>query len=120
MPNSEPVANHGSMMKKLFLPVVIVAAAIGLTTVLILNRPAPTTVPPSERITPVTVRQMQPEDKVFLVESQGTVEARTQTTLVAEVSGMIMEVSDRFVVGGFFREGDVLLTLDAEIGRAHV
>ena len=111
--NSEPVATNGSMMKKLFLPVVIIAAAIGVTTVLIVNRPAPVTVPPAERITPVVVRQLQPEDKVFMVESQGTVEARTQTTLVAEVSGMIMEVSDRFVVGGFFREGDVLLTLDA-------
>jgi len=111
--NNESVANIGSMMKKFLLPVVIVAAAIGVMSVLVMNRPAPVTVPPAERITPVAVRQLQPEDKVFLVESQGTVEARTQTTLVAEVSGMVTEVSDRFVVGGFFREGDVLLTLDA-------
>jgi len=99
-------------MKKILLPIVIVAVAIGVMIALIANRPAPTTVPPTERVTPVTVRHMQPQDKSFVVESQGTVEARTQTTLVAEVSGMITEVSERFVVGGFFREGDVLLTLD--------
>lgn len=79
---------------------------------LVVNRPAPVTVPLEERVTQVVVRQMQPEDKVFMVESQGTVEPRTQTTLVAEVSGMVTAVSDRFVVGGFFREGDILLTLD--------
>lgn len=110
--HNELVANNGTKMSRFLVPVLIVAVAVGVTTVLVLNRPAPATVPTGERVTQVVVRQMQPEDKVFMVESQGTVEPRTQTTLVAEVSGMVIEVSDRFVVGGFFREGDILLTLD--------
>ncbi len=40
-------------------------------------------------------------------------EPRTQTTLVAEVSGRVVSVSDKFVVGGFFREGELLLSLDS-------
>jgi RND family efflux transporter MFP subunit len=48
----------------------------------------------------------------FVVESQGPVRPRTETTLVAEVSGKIVSVSPDFVAGGFFRAGDVLLEVD--------
>lgn len=48
----------------------------------------------------------------FTVNSQGPVEPRTQTTLVAEVTGQIVSVSDNFIAGGFFREGEVLLQID--------
>ena len=44
--------------------------------------------------------------------SQGSVAPRTQTTLVAEVSGKIVSVSSNFIAGGFFREGEVLLQID--------
>jgi RND family efflux transporter MFP subunit len=47
--------------------------------------------------------------KVF---SQGAVEPRTETTLVAEVAGQIVSVSSNFIAGGFFREGEVLLQID--------
>ena len=47
--------------------------------------------------------------KVF---SQGAVEPRTQTTLVAEVAGQIVSVSPNFISGGFFRQGEVLLQID--------
>jgi len=52
------------------------------------------------------------ESLVFTVESQGTVRPRTETTLVAEVSGKVTSVSSNFVAGGFFRKGDVLLEID--------
>ena len=48
----------------------------------------------------------------FLVESQGPVRPRTETTLVAEVAGRVVSVSPGFVAGGFFRKGDVLLEID--------
>ena len=48
----------------------------------------------------------------FIVQSQGTVRPRTQTTLVAQVSGIVVSVSDDFVAGGFFRAGEVLLQID--------
>ena len=48
----------------------------------------------------------------FSVVSQGPVAPRTQTTLVAEVSGQIVSVSSNFIAGGFFREGEVLLQID--------
>jgi RND family efflux transporter MFP subunit len=48
----------------------------------------------------------------FAVYSQGSVAPRTETTLVAEVAGQIVSVSDNFIAGGFFREGEVLLQID--------
>ena len=48
----------------------------------------------------------------FKVFSQGPVEPRTETTLVAEVAGQIVSVSPNFLSGGFFRRGEVLLQID--------
>ena len=48
----------------------------------------------------------------FMVSSQGTVRPRTQTVLVSEVAGKIVEVTPNFVAGGFFRKGEVLLQID--------
>lgn len=48
----------------------------------------------------------------FAVRSQGAVRPRTETTLVAEVSGRIVSVSPNFISGGFFREGEMLLQID--------
>jgi RND family efflux transporter MFP subunit len=56
-----------------------------------------------------------PVERVSLylsVFSQGSVSPRTETTLVAEVSGKIINVSSNFVAGGFFRKGATLLEID--------
>ena len=54
------------------------------------------------------------------VKAQGTVTPRTQTTLVSEVSGLIIEVSTAFVAGGFFSRGDILVRIDDRNYRADV
>ncbi len=54
----------------------------------------------------------------LIINSQGTVKPRTETALVAEVSGKIVKISADFVAGGFFREGDVLLQIDPSDYRA--
>jgi RND family efflux transporter MFP subunit len=48
----------------------------------------------------------------FTVTSQGSVMPRTETTLVAEVAGQIVSVSQNFIAGGFFRKGEILLQID--------
>jgi RND family efflux transporter MFP subunit len=60
----------------------------------------------------VEVMPIESESLVFTVESQGTVKPRTETTLVAEVSGKVTSVSSNYVAGGFFRKGDILLQID--------
>ncbi len=47
-----------------------------------------------------------------IVHSQGTVQPRTRSTLLPEVSAKVIEVSPSFRPGGFFTTNDILLKLD--------
>lgn len=46
------------------------------------------------------------------VRSQGSVQPRTRSTLLPEVSGKIIEINPAFRPGGFFAKNDVLMKLD--------
>ena len=60
----------------------------------------------------VDVLVLEPTTEAFTVRSQGTVRPRTQTILSAEVSGAITEISPKFVAGGVFAAGEVLMRID--------
>jgi RND family efflux transporter MFP subunit len=61
----------------------------------------------------VEVLELQLSTENFEISSQGTVRARTQTVLSAEVSGAIVEISPKFIAGGIFAKSEVLLRIDA-------
>lgn len=46
------------------------------------------------------------------IESQGMVSPLVETVLSAEVSGTIIELSPKFVAGGIFKKGEVLMQID--------
>ncbi|MDR4515777.1 efflux RND transporter periplasmic adaptor subunit [Nitrosomonas sp.] len=60
----------------------------------------------------VQVVQIGMQSKRLHVRSQGRVTAHTEIDLVTEVAGRIIDLSPTFVSGGFFRQGDVLATID--------
>ena len=45
----------------------------------------------------------------FRISSQGTVRPRTETVLSSEVSGTIVSISPKFIAGGVFDKGEVLM-----------
>ena len=97
--------------KRLF-PLLIPLAAVLLTMLLISTRPAP---PKQDAVVTTPLVDVEPARSVaadFTVRAQGTVQPRTQTILVAEVSGVVTEVADEFNAGRFFHRGDVLLRID--------
>ncbi len=107
-------------MLKIVLPIIIIIASIVGTGALISSRQPP---PQEEFIEPsifVKVAVPQKQDAYLKVSSQGTVEPRTRTNIISEVSGRVIEVSPAFVAGGFFHAGDVLLKLDDQNYRAAV
>jgi RND family efflux transporter MFP subunit len=55
----------------------------------------------------ITPQRFQVEIRSF-----GTVQPRTQTLLVAQVSGQIVEVNPSFRDGGFFNKDDILIRID--------
>jgi len=99
------------MLKKL-LPFVIIAASLVVAVTLSMTRPDAEQNEPLQLSVVVDAITVSAQDAYISVSSQGTVAPRTQTTLVSEVSGRVVEVSPAFVAGGFFNEGDVLIKLD--------
>lgn len=98
--------------RRWLIPLVIVAAGIAATTTMIVLRPQPPSTPTAERVVPVDVLTVTSTDMNITISSQGTVAPRTQTALVAEVSGRVISVSDKLVAGGFFNAGETLLRID--------
>jgi len=56
------------------------------------------------------IANLKPE--IVTVSSQGSVKAKTEIKLIAEVSGRITKIAKLKFVGGFFKKGDLLLSID--------
>jgi multidrug efflux system membrane fusion protein len=77
-----------------------------------LSQPEPVKAAAPEAALAVKTQILKSTSVTLEVESQGTVQPRTRTSLISEVSGAVLEVSEQFIVGGTFGAGDVLLSLD--------
>jgi membrane fusion protein, multidrug efflux system len=94
------------------LPFVVLGGCVLVTWYLLKNPP------PQEKkeMPPTFVRVegtvLNKTEYELRVRSQGTVQPRTRSTLLPEVSGKIIEISPSFRPGGFFGQGDVLMRLD--------
>jgi RND family efflux transporter MFP subunit len=97
---------------RIILPFVILGLGIAAAVVMIKSRPDVPTRPPGEYAPIVRVVPVQPETHQLAVRTQGTVTPRTESTLVSEVSGRVVATAATFASGGFFEEGDVLITVD--------
>src|SRR5690554_3216254 len=110
-----PEPDYPSPMKKLLrylLPPALIVISIIIVVILAMNRPAPPEREPMETAMLVDTIGAEPAGEYFLIQAQGTVQPRTQTTVVSEVSGKITRMSEQFVAGGFFRAGEVLIEID--------
>ena len=108
------------MNLRIVLPVtVIVAAAIGAITMILL-KPEVETRRPDIRPPIVRVAKVEIADVALVVGSQGTVSPRTESQLVPEVPGRVIWVSPSLVSGGFFETGETVLKIDPHDYRQFV
>jgi RND family efflux transporter MFP subunit len=94
------------------LAIGVVAAALFVAVMMNLLAPGADKSPEPEAAIAVKSMVVKSADLAVRVESQGVAKARTRTSLVSEVSGAVLRVSDNFVVGGTFQAGDMLMALD--------
>jgi len=104
-------------MRKFFriiLPVGLIALSIiiVISLVFMAKSKRPERKEAKEQVIMVDAIQAEAVSLKLPVFSQGSVKPRTETTVVAEVSGKIVAVSPNFISGGFFRKGEVLLQID--------
>jgi len=90
----------------------IIGASIAAVFVMSSLRPEP---PKKERVVLdplVEVLELEEMTARFTINSQGTVRPKTETVLSSEVAGTIVSISPKFVSGGVFQAGEVLLRID--------
>ena len=100
------------MRRQLFIALLI--AIVGLLVALVLLYVPPEADQQEDTIKPPPVQFIRAKfERLRLdVRSQGRVMAQTEIDLVTGVSGNIIKVSPSFVSGGFFKKGDLLVSID--------
>jgi RND family efflux transporter MFP subunit len=99
---------------KFVLPLILIVGSVLVVVALVAFKESQTAErkPETEKAILVDTIDAKVVSLNFAINSQGSVRPRTETTLVAEVSGKIVSVAPDFVAGGFFHKGDALLQID--------
>ena len=97
--------------KWILIPGIVVVAA-ALAAGLAQMKPEPEKRDDDDLDLLVEVLPLDLSSESFRIRSQGTVRPRTQTVLSAEVSGSIVSISPKFIPGGVFAAGEVLMRID--------
>ena len=98
---------------RVLLPLLVVGGSVALARYLIATKPEPRQRPPMSAEIRVEGVTLQPREFQVVLRSQGTVRPRTESTIIPEVSGRILEVSPSLFEGAYFEKGDVLVTIDS-------
>ncbi|EWH08164.1 RND family efflux transporter MFP subunit [Catenovulum agarivorans DS-2] len=98
--------------KRVILPVIILAVGIAAMIGFANMKKPPEEKAPSDKTPFVDVQLNQVSQHQIYVRSQGEVEAKYHTVLVAQVTGVVTQLADAFVKGGFVEKGQVLAQID--------
>ncbi|MCW8929522.1 MAG: efflux RND transporter periplasmic adaptor subunit [Gammaproteobacteria bacterium] len=101
----------GSFLK-VFLPIAMLAVGIAVSQFLAFNERE--LVPMDLKSQPPLVRTLEvfPQDIRLNVRSQGSVKAKSEIDLVAEMPGRVLKVTPSFAPGSFFKKGELLAVID--------
>jgi RND family efflux transporter MFP subunit len=97
---------------RILLPIVVLAGAGTIAFVTVANKVEPERRAARVALTRVEFVTLSRSDYPVWVKTRGTVRPRTESTLLPEVSGSIIELSSKFRAGEFFERGDLLLQID--------
>ena len=100
------------MIKRILFPIAIVVAGLGLAGLIIATGPKLEQQPPPSSAPRVRTWVADVQTVQMTSITHGSVLPRTESELIPEVSGRIIEMSPVVVSGGFFKKGDVLLKID--------
>lgn len=99
-------------MHSFILPIIIIIGAVGASALLVMAKPEPEKKAAVEIARFIRVIEAHQKQVVLSVETQGSVEAKQAIDLIPQVSGQVVYVSDKFVDGGIFKKGEVILRID--------
>lgn len=111
-PSSQKKARRMVPLRYVLTPILIILVAIFVLILMGIMAPKPAKKPVEIKAPLVEAVDLEKSDVAFTISSQGSVLPRTETTLISEVSGSIVSVSEKFQVGGFFKKGEEILRID--------
>ena len=94
------------------LPLVVIVSAIAGFAAMGALKPKPEEKVDVIQAIPVLTAIATQDDVTLMVNIQGEVQPRTQINLVPQISGLITYMSPKFIEGGRFKEGDLLVRID--------
>ena len=100
------------MNKKILYPLLVLGLGLGAATLIVLNEPVTNPVPYEPLLSTVRVTPVTAASEHLTISSQGTVQPRSQSELIPEVSGRVVWISPALISGGSFSMDEVLLRID--------
>ncbi|MDH3992576.1 MAG: efflux RND transporter periplasmic adaptor subunit [Gammaproteobacteria bacterium] len=100
------------MNKQILYPIVVMVLGLGLAVLIAVNEPEMVPEPYEPLVTTVRVTRVEAAAEYLGITSQGTVQPRSQSELIPEVSGRVVWISHALVGGGAFQQDAVLLRID--------
>jgi len=94
------------------LPSLVIVLALGGAVWLIKTKPRPRRRPSTERAFMVRTMPLVRTSERVAIEAAGTVMPSREVTLQSRVASEVVEISPRFLPGGRFKEGELVLRLD--------
>lgn len=98
--------------KQFIIPIVILAVGVGAFVGFSGMKKPPEEKPPVDNTPIVAVETISVSPMTMQVDSYGVVKPKYETTLVAQISGEIVELNDAFVRGGLVKKGQLLARID--------
>ncbi|MED5524271.1 MAG: efflux RND transporter periplasmic adaptor subunit [Pseudomonadota bacterium] len=94
------------------LPLAVLVVAIAGFVGLMMTKKPPQKAEEARAPVMISVVTAKESPVHYQIESQGTVQPKTQTSLVAEVGGRVVSVSDQFRSGSMVQKGELLAQID--------
>lgn len=103
------------MIKKLFhliSTVIVLAAGVFAGWYLIQTAPEAKRRPPEKIVPVVDILEARPRSYTVFLNTRGTVQPRTESSLIPQVAGRVLNIKEGFREGSFFEAGEDLLHID--------
>ena len=100
------------MSKQRMYTLLVLAVGLAAAALIAFNKPEVATEPSERLLSTVRVMQVNARSEHLEINSQGTVQPRSQSELIPEVSGRVVWMSPALVGGGSFARDEVLLRID--------
>lgn len=96
----------------IILPILVILGAIATVFIMGKFKPEPEEKDEEFRAIPVLTATAIQEDVTLSVSAQGEVQPRNQINIVPQISGKITYMSPKFIEGGRFNKGDLLIRIE--------